>query len=97
VSGCSSPAISLLFALVFAKPPYEARPFPIVLVLTALNGDVTARRRSRVVGTECRELAAGVYDSVSMAGTITAIPNETASVDGADDRIDDCDLAALAA
>jgi hypothetical protein len=97
VSACSSPAVALLFALVFAKPPYEACPLPIVLVLMAPNGDVTARRSNRVVGTECRELAAGVYDGVSMAGTITAKPYETASVDRADDRFGYCDRPALAA
>ena len=86
-----------MVALVFAKPPYEACPFPIVLMLTGLNGDVTARRSSRMVGAECRELSAGVYDSVSMAGTITTVAYETASVDGADDRLGYRDRSALAA
>jgi hypothetical protein len=89
--------LTLLLALVFAEPPYQRRPFPIVLTLTALHGDVAARRGRRMVGAECSQLTASVYDGVSVTGPIAAVADETASVDRADHRLGDGDRPALAA
>jgi hypothetical protein len=93
-SSCLAP---IPFALVVAQPPDEDPSLPVVLVLVTLHPDFSPLHGAKIIRAKRGQLATCVQDGIPMTGAVPAIPNETSSVDRADERLGDIDLPALAA